>query len=162
MTITKHSVNEIPSVKENCDEIDFESILTTYSKLHLIDLAGSERQKATGAEGARLREGAQINLSLSALGNVINALTSDVSIRRKSSIIKNSNAKIAHVPYRDSKLTRLLQDSLGGNSCTCMLCAISPSSLNRDETIAALPQVNNHWIESCQHFIFDMHPPQWD
>jgi kinesin family protein 3/17 len=69
-------------------------------------VAGSEKQTKTGAEGDRLKEAAKINLALSALGNVISALTS---------------AKVGHVPYRDSKLTRLLQDSLGGNTKTVMI-----------------------------------------
>ena len=73
--------------------------------MHLVDLAGSERAKRTRAQGARLAEGIKINRGLLALGNVINAL-----VERK-----------AHVPYRDSKLTRLLQDSLGGNSRTLMI-----------------------------------------
>lgn len=93
------------------------------SKLHLIDLAGSERADATGATGARLREGAQINKSLSALGGVISALT---------------EAGRPHVPYRDSKLTRLLQDSLGGNAVTAMLCCVSPAMENHDETLSSL------------------------
>merc|ERR1711907_163030 len=100
----------------------------TTSKLHLIDLAGSERQKATGASGAALKEGAQINLSLSALGNVINTLTEP----------KASGAQGRHVPYRDSKLTRLLQDSLGGNSHTVMICNVSPAEVNVEETISSL------------------------
>jgi kinesin family protein 5 len=89
------------------------------SKLHLVDLAGSERADATGATGARLREGAQINKSLSALGNVINALT---------------DGKSSHVPYRDSKLTRILQEALGGNSRTALIIACSPSTYNEQET----------------------------
>ncbi len=93
------------------------------SKLHLVDLAGSERADATGATGARLREGAQINKSLSALGGVISALT---------------EAGRAHVPYRDSKLTRLLQDSLGGNAVTAMLCCVSPAAENYAETLSSL------------------------
>ena len=108
---------------ETWEEDDLEKLTATESKLHLIDLAGSERQKGTGATGDRLKEGAQINLSLTALGNVISALTD-----------KNRG----HVPYRDSKLTRLLQDSLGGNSVTVMLCNASPAKLNADETVAAL------------------------
>lgn len=106
-----------------CDVDDGEGVTTTVSKLHLVDLAGSERQKATGATGERLREGVQINLSLSALGNVINALT---------------DAKGRHVPYRDSKLTRLLQDSLGGNSYTVMICNVSPARLSAEETLSSL------------------------
>lgn len=108
---------------ESWDEGDDEKLTATSSKLHLIDLAGSERQKGTGATGERLKEGANINVSLSALGNVISALT---------------EKKRGHVPYRDSKLTRLLQDSLGGNSVTVMLCNASPAKINADETLSAL------------------------
>jgi len=92
-------------------------------KLNLVDLAGSERQAKTGAEGERAKEGIKINLSLSALGNVISAL---------------SEGKSKHVPYRDSKLTRILQASLGGNTKTCMIAAISPADYNYDETISTL------------------------
>lgn len=91
-------------------------------KLNLVDLAGSERQKKTGATGSRLEEAKKINLSLTALSNVINALAEGKS----------------HVPYRDSKLTRLLQDSLGGNTKTVMIAAVSPSSFNFDETLGTL------------------------
>jgi len=92
-------------------------------KLNLVDLAGSERQSKTQATGARLKEATQINLSLSALGNVIKALV---------------EGKTNHVPYRDSKLTRLLQDSLGGNTKTLMIAAISPADYNYDETLTTL------------------------
>ena len=102
---------------------------TLTSKLSLIDLAGCERVKNTGATGDRLHEGASINLSLSALGNVVNALTSKK---------KGKGKKKAHIPYRDSKLTRLLQDSLGGNACTLMICNVSPAAVNVDETLSAL------------------------
>ena len=94
------------------------------SKLNLVDLAGSERAGKTGASGAQLKEGAAINKSLSALGNVINALSSG----------KNGG----HIPYRDSKLTRLLQESLGGNSRTVMIATISPASDNYEETMSTL------------------------
>lgn len=80
-----------------------------------MDLAGSERQSKTNAVGEGMREAAKINLSLSALGNVISALV---------------DGKAQHIPYRDSKLTRLLQDSLGGNTKTIMIAAISPASDN--------------------------------
>lgn len=106
------------------DVTDEEGYSATVSNLHLVDLAGSERQKATGATGDRLKEGAQINLSLSALGNVINALT--------------DRAKSRHIPYRDSKLTRLLQGSLGGNSYTVMICNVSPAQINAEETLSSL------------------------
>jgi hypothetical protein len=92
-------------------------------KLNLVDLAGSERQGKTGASGERLKEATKINLSLSALGNVIAALV---------------DGKSSHIPYRDSKLTRLLQDSLGGNSRTIMVATIGPASFNWDETITTL------------------------
>ena len=92
-------------------------------KLNLVDLAGSERQSKTGATGDRLKEANKINLSLSALGNVISALV---------------DGKSSHVPYRDSKLTRLLQDSLGGNTKTVMIAAVSPADYNYDETLGTL------------------------
>ena len=92
-------------------------------KLNLVDLAGSERQAKTGSTGARLKEATKINLSLSALGNVISALV---------------DGKSAHIPYRDSKLTRLLQDSLGGNTKTVMLANIGPADYNVDETLSTL------------------------
>lgn len=93
-------------------------------KLNLVDLAGSERQSKTGAEGDRLKEGAKINLSLSALGNVINVLA--------------EGKKGVHIPYRDSKLTRILQDSLGGNTKTIMIASVSPALDNYDETLSTL------------------------
>ncbi|CAK60786.1 unnamed protein product (macronuclear) [Paramecium tetraurelia] len=95
----------------------------TAGKLNLVDLAGSERQSKTQATGDRLKEATKINLSLSALGNVISALV---------------DGKTQHIPYRDSKLTRLLQDSLGGNTKTIMITAISPSDFNYDETLSSL------------------------
>ena len=99
-------------------------------KLSLVDLAGSERADKTGATGARLKEGSKINLSLSALGNVISALVDGIN-----------NAR-SHIPYRDSKLTRLLQDSLGGNTKTLMVAAISPADYNYDETLSTLRYAN--------------------
>ncbi|CAJ0918210.1 unnamed protein product, partial [Mesorhabditis belari] len=96
-------------------------------KLHLVDLAGSERQSKTGAVGDRFKEATKINLSLSALGNVISALV---------------DGKSKHIPYRDSKLTRLLQDSLGGNTKTIMIACISPSDDNYDETLSTLRYAN--------------------
>nr|XP_055035854.1 chromosome-associated kinesin KIF4A-like isoform X5 [Misgurnus anguillicaudatus] len=95
------------------------------SKLHLVDLAGSERQKKTKAEGDRLKEGISINRGLLSLGNVISALGDE-------------SKKGTFVPYRDSKLTRLLQDSLGGNSHTLMIACISPADSNIEETINTL------------------------
>lgn len=99
----------------------------TAGKLNLVDLAGSERQSKTHATGARLKEGIKINLSLTALGNVISALV---------------EGKSKHIPYRDSKLTRLLQDSLGGNTKTVMMAAIGPADYNFDETLSTLRYAN--------------------
>lgn len=96
-------------------------------KLNLVDLAGSERQTKTGATGERLKEATKINLSLSALGNVISALV---------------DGKSNHIPYRDSKLTRLLQDSLGGNAKTVMVANVGPASYNFDETVTTLRYAN--------------------
>ncbi|KAL3116423.1 hypothetical protein niasHT_006870 [Heterodera trifolii] len=96
-------------------------------KLNLVDLAGSERQAKTGATGERFKEATKINLSLSALGNVISALV---------------DGKSTHIPYRDSKLTRLLQDSLGGNTKTVMIACVSPSDNNYDETLSTLRYAN--------------------
>lgn len=92
------------------------------AKLSMIDLAGSERGSATGCNGARFTEGSNINKSLLALGNCINSLADGQR----------------HVPYRDSKLTRLLKDSLGGNCQTVMIANISPSSLSLDDTYNTL------------------------
>merc|ERR1719362_2602688 len=96
-------------------------------KLNLVDLAGSERQAKTEATGDRLKEATEINMSLSALGNVISALV---------------DGKSKHIPYRDSKLTRLLQDSLGGNTKTMMVACLSPADNNYDETISTLRYAN--------------------
>ncbi|XP_064551593.1 kinesin-like protein Klp68D [Drosophila montana] len=101
---------------------DTETNTIKVGKLNLIDLAGSERQSKTGASAERLKEASKINLALSSLGNVISALA------------ENS----PHVPYRDSKLTRLLQDSLGGNSKTIMIANIGPSNYNYNETLTTL------------------------
>ncbi|KAH7822855.1 kinesin 3 [Monocercomonoides exilis] len=94
--------------------------------INLVDLAGSERQSKTGATGERLAEANAINKSLSALGNVISALA------------EHSKGKNTFVPYRDSTLTRMLQDSLGGNSKTIMIAAMSPASSNYDEGVSTL------------------------
>lgn len=101
-----------------------------FAKLNLVDLAGSERQKGTGATGQTLKEGANINKSLSALGNVINAL------------VECANGKKVFIPYRNSKLTRVLQESLGGNSLCTMLAALSPAACNYEETMSTLRYAN--------------------
>lgn len=96
-------------------------------KLNLVDLAGSERQAKTESSGDRLKEATKINLSLSALGNVISALV---------------DGKAKHIPYRDSKLTKLLMDSLGGNTKTMMVACLSPADYNYDETLSTLRYAN--------------------
>ncbi|KAI0536266.1 hypothetical protein GGR58DRAFT_475779 [Xylaria digitata] len=98
-----------------------ESWVTTDSKLHFVDLAGSERLKNTGAQGERAREGISINAGLAALGKVISQLSS-----RQSG---------SHVSYRDSRLTRLLQDSLGGNAITYMIACVTPAEFHLSETL---------------------------
>ncbi|KAK5555705.1 hypothetical protein LTR46_006146 [Exophiala xenobiotica] len=111
------------------------------AKISLVDLAGSERATSTGATGARLKEGAEINRSLSTLGRVIAALA-DLS----------SGKKGLKVPYRDSVLTWLLKDSLGGNSMTAMIAAISPADINFEETLSTLryadsaKRIKNHAV----------------
>ncbi|CAD6993904.1 unnamed protein product [Ceratitis capitata] len=108
----------------------------TVSKIHLVDLAGSERADATGATDERLKEGAHINKSLVTLGSVISALAeqSDSSKKKK----KSCN----HIPYRNSILTWLLRDSLGGNSKTIMIAALSPADCNFNETLSTLRYAN--------------------
>ncbi|XP_050432495.1 osmotic avoidance abnormal protein 3 [Adelges cooleyi] len=113
MMSMSHDAEEVKSIKRG--------------KLSLVDLAGSERQAKTGASGNRLKEATKINLSLSALGNVISALV---------------DGKAKHIPYRDSKLTRLLQDSLGGNTKTLMIACLSPADNNYDETLSTLRYAN--------------------
>lgn len=107
---------------ESKDKSDNEGFTQKFHKINLIDLAGSERAKDTGAAGQTLKEGAKINASLSALGGVINSL-----VQGKG-----------HVPYRDSKLTRLLQDSLGGNSVTLLVAAMSPATVNFEDSLSTL------------------------
>ncbi|KAL7383139.1 hypothetical protein ABVT39_005426 [Epinephelus coioides] len=105
----------------------------TLSKIHLVDLAGSERADATRATGTRLKEGANINKSLTTLGSVISALA-DLSVGGLSTKKK----KQLFIPYRDSVLTWLLKDSLGGNSVTTMIATISPADVNYAETLSTL------------------------
>ena len=114
------TLEQTTSIKDNNNN----NYSTKISKLNLVDLAGSERTKVTGAKGKQLEESKRINKSLSALGNVINALT-----ELKGAI---------HIPYRDSKLTRLLEDSLGGNCKTTMITMISPCQDFISETLSSL------------------------
>merc|ERR1719323_2260095 len=98
--------------------------------VNLVDLAGSERVESTGATGDRLKEGAGINMSLSCLGNVIKALA------------EQSEGKNPRIPYRDSALTKLLANALGGNSKTIMIAALSPADINYEETLSTLRYAN--------------------
>ncbi|XP_018408018.1 PREDICTED: kinesin-like protein KIF21A [Nanorana parkeri] len=116
--------NRITSESTQVNEFE-----TLTAKFHFVDLAGSERLKRTGATGDRAKEGISINCGLLALGNVISALG-------------DKSKKVTHVPYRDSKLTRLLQDSLGGNSQTIMIACISPSDRDFMETLNTLKYAN--------------------
>ncbi|CAJ1054415.1 kinesin-like protein KIF21A isoform X1 [Xyrichtys novacula] len=119
--------NETDNRLVNSSEINEFETLT--AKFHFVDLAGSERLKRTGATGDRAKEGISINCGLLALGNVISALG-------------DRSKRSTHVPYRDSKLTRLLQDSLGGNSQTVMIACISPSDRDFMETLNTLKYAN--------------------
>merc|ERR1712126_21174 len=123
-----HSVFTIIVESVIPDVVDANKENIRVGKLHLVDLAGSERQSKTEAKGMRFTEAININLSLSALGNVINSLT--------------SNSKSKHIPYRDSNLTRILQDSLGGNSKTVMIANICSSDYNYEETLSTLRFAN--------------------
>ncbi|KAK4490381.1 hypothetical protein RD792_001057 [Penstemon davidsonii] len=126
--IRRRHCNDANNLNEECMTPEEEYLC---AKLHLVDLAGSERAKRTGSDGLRFKEGVHINKGLLALGNVISALGDEK--KRKESL---------HVPYRDSKLTRLLQDSLGGNSRTVMIACISPADINAEETLNTLKYAN--------------------
>ncbi|XP_029009279.1 kinesin-like protein KIF16B isoform X3 [Betta splendens] len=119
-------------------KFDAEMPSETVSKIHLVDLAGSERADATGATGVRLKEGGNINKSLVTLGNVISSLA-DMT---QDGVNTNMKKKSVFVPYRDSVLTWLLKDSLGGNSKTIMIATISPADVNYGETLSTLRYAN--------------------
>jgi hypothetical protein len=126
-----HAVFTIYLTQKTRGQDQVEAVST--SKFTFVDLAGSERMKKTGAEGERAREGIKINEGLLALGNVINALADEERLAKEKTI---------HVPYRQSKLTRLLQDALGGNSQTFFLACVSPSDTNVSETLSTLRYAN--------------------
>uniref|UniRef100_A0AAQ6API9 plus-end-directed kinesin ATPase n=1 Tax=Amphiprion ocellaris TaxID=80972 RepID=A0AAQ6API9_AMPOC len=112
------------------------------SKISLVDLAGSERADSTGAKGTRLKEGANINKSLTTLGKVISALA---EVNKKKKKVES------FIPYRDSVLTWLLRENLGGNSRTAMVAALSPADINYDETLSTLrSDYNFHFLFKCQ------------
>ncbi|KAM7182046.1 kinesin-like protein KIF21A isoform 3-T3 [Macrochelys suwanniensis] len=124
--IDTDNVTDNKIISESSQTNEFETLT---AKFHFVDLAGSERLKRTGATGERAKEGISINCGLLALGNVISALG-------------DKSKKATHVPYRDSKLTRLLQDSLGGNSQTVMIACVSPSDRDFMETLNTLKYAN--------------------
>lgn len=124
-----HTVSLI-TFTQNFFEADGTPLNRRVSNINLIDLAGSERAGSTGATGERLAEGAKINASLSVLGKVISTLAKNATI--------NNKAALAVVPYRESKLTFLLKPYLGGNAKTSMIAALSPASINYDETLGTL------------------------
>ncbi|XP_032317684.1 kinesin-like protein KIF16B isoform X1 [Camelus ferus] len=126
------------TIKFTQAKFDSEMPCETVSKIHLVDLAGSERADATGATGVRLKEGGNINKSLVTLGNVISALA-DLSQDASNPFVKK---KQVFVPYRDSVLTWLLKDSLGGNSKTIMIATISPADVHYGETLSTLRYAN--------------------
>jgi len=127
MNQTSSRSHSIFTIVVECAESDDRGDHIRVGKLNLVDLAGSERQSKTGATGDRLKEATKINLSLAALGNVISALV---------------DGKSSHIPYRDSKLTRLLQNSLGGNAKTVMCANCGPADYNYDETLSTLRYAN--------------------
>ncbi|XP_032711248.1 kinesin-like protein KIF21A isoform X11 [Lontra canadensis] len=124
--IDAENVTDNKVISESSQLNEFETLT---AKFHFVDLAGSERLKRTGATGERAKEGISINCGLLALGNVISALG-------------DKSKRATHVPYRDSKLTRLLQDSLGGNSQTIMIACVSPSDRDFMETLNTLKYAN--------------------
>ncbi|GBG27336.1 Kinesin-related protein 1 [Hondaea fermentalgiana] len=123
-----HTIFQVVVTQTTVDK-DAGKAMDKVSTVSLIDLAGSERADRTGASGDRLKEGCAINQSLSALGNVISALAERATNAKKKGVL---------VPYRDSVLTHLLKNSLGGNAKTVMIAAISPSCVNYDETLSTL------------------------
>ncbi|XP_053314847.1 kinesin-like protein KIF1A isoform X1 [Spea bombifrons] len=116
------------------NDADAQTTTEKVSKISLVDLAGSERADSTGAKGTRLKEGANINKSLTTLGKVISALAEMDSGTNKN----KKKKKTDFVPYRDSVLTWLLRENLGGNSRTAMVAALSPADINYDETLSTL------------------------
>ena len=134
-TIGSTQMNATSSRAHTVIAIEFRQIVTfqgkkseKFSVINLVDLAGSEKADQTGATGDRLKEGCAINKSLTCLGNVISVLADKATGKGKQLV----------VPYRDSALTRMLQNALGGNSKTIMICALSPADTNYEETLSTL------------------------
>uniref|UniRef100_A0A3Q2TUX0 plus-end-directed kinesin ATPase n=1 Tax=Fundulus heteroclitus TaxID=8078 RepID=A0A3Q2TUX0_FUNHE len=129
-----HAVFNIIFTQKKHD-MESENTSEKVSKISLVDLAGSERADSTGAKGTRLKEGANINKSLTTLGKVISALAEVDSAPNKN---KKKKKVESFIPYRDSVLTWLLRENLGGNSRTAMVAALSPADINYDETLSTL------------------------
>ncbi|KAM4556856.1 kinesin-like protein KIF1A isoform 3-T3 [Fundulus diaphanus] len=129
-----HAVFNIIFTQKKHD-METENTSEKVSKISLVDLAGSERADSTGAKGTRLKEGANINKSLTTLGKVISALAEVDSAPNKN---KKKKKVESFIPYRDSVLTWLLRENLGGNSRTAMVAALSPADINYDETLSTL------------------------
>ncbi|XP_058270024.1 kinesin-like protein KIF1A isoform X5 [Hemibagrus wyckioides] len=129
-----HAVFNIIFTQKRFDS-DTDNTSEKVSKISLVDLAGSERADSTGAKGTRLKEGANINKSLTTLGKVISALAEMDSLPNKN---KKKKKVESFIPYRDSVLTWLLRENLGGNSRTAMVAALSPADINYDETLSTL------------------------
>jgi hypothetical protein len=139
-TIGSTQMNATSSRAHTLITIEFKQLIVEggrpqekFSVINLVDLAGSEKAGATGAQGDRLKEGAAINLSLTMLGQCISILAEKSSGKKKDII----------VPFRNSSLTRILQNALGGNSKTIMICAISPAFINYEETLSTLRYADN-------------------
>ncbi|XP_065132242.1 kinesin-like protein KIF1A isoform X7 [Paramisgurnus dabryanus] len=130
-----HAVFNIIFTQKRHDS-ESENTSEKVSKISLVDLAGSERADSTGAKGTRLKEGANINKSLTTLGKVISALAEMDSAPNKNN--KKKKKVESFIPYRDSVLTWLLRENLGGNSRTAMVAALSPADINYDETLSTL------------------------
>ncbi|KAJ8571638.1 hypothetical protein ON010_g5197 [Phytophthora cinnamomi] len=157
-TIGAHALNDHSSRSHAVYTLEVSRVFADEvkrAKLTFVDLAGSERVKKTLMEGQGMKEGSHINIGLLALGNVINALGSKQRIlqRRNSTGVSGRRSSIsasdnitplgpAHVPYRSSKLTRLLRDALGGNSVTLFIACISPDATNGNETLCTLQYAN--------------------
>uniref|UniRef100_A0A8D2ZDK8 plus-end-directed kinesin ATPase n=1 Tax=Scophthalmus maximus TaxID=52904 RepID=A0A8D2ZDK8_SCOMX len=129
-----HAVFNIIFTQKKHD-MDSDNTSEKVSKISLVDLAGSERADSTGAKGTRLKEGANINKSLTTLGKVISGLAELASAPNKN---KKKKKAESFIPYRDSVLTWLLRENLGGNSRTAMVAALSPADINYDETLSTL------------------------
>ncbi|XP_075684707.1 kinesin-like protein KIF27 [Rhinoderma darwinii] len=129
------------------ENVSNKSVQMIFSKFHFVDLAGSERVTKTGNTGERFKESIQINSGLLALGNVISALA-------------DPKRKNAHVPYRDSKITRILKDSLGGNAKTVMISCISPSTSDFDESLNSLKYSNR--ARNIKNKPIVNYNPDWD